>query len=315
MSERVEVGVSEPQPYYQQLKAQDGHLIPLWHWSCAQPTQIVVIVHGFAEHSQRYRQLANFLHTHNRAVVVFDQRGHGVACNREYLGSINAKTGFWHWQNDLDQVITWIKDDYPHTPLIVYGHSMGSIISRAYMVDHSDKIQGLVLTGVATISPMMRALAHWFSFAVSKLFATKHSGFVQRRIFAGFNKRVPEPQSHFAWLSSDATAVAEYDADPLTGFVASIGFWHQVAVGLASIKITACQDKSLPIALFYGQQDPLVKYGKTMQGFEKQLQTRGFSNVHSTRYSEMRHELQHEQQRGVYFVDLLAWLDKQLVKK
>ena len=226
MSERVEVGVSEPQPYYQQLKAQDGHLIPLWHWSCAQPTQIVVIVHGFAEHSQRYRQLANFLHTHNRAVVVFDQRGHGVACNREYLGSINAKTGFWHWQNDLDQVITWIKDDYPHTPLIVYGHSMGSIISRAYMVDHSDKIQGLVLTGVATISPMMGALAHWFSFAVSKLFATKHSGLCNAAFFPG---SINVCQSHSLILRGSAAMRPQWPSMMLTH---SLALWRVLVFGI-----------------------------------------------------------------------------------
>jgi len=62
------------------ITASDGTKIPavIYNYTGEKSVKgIVVIIHGFGEHTGGYRELAEYLGRNDYASVIFDQRGHG----------------------------------------------------------------------------------------------------------------------------------------------------------------------------------------------------------------------------------------------
>lgn len=48
---------------------------------------------------------------------------------------------------DEKEIIEKIRKDYPDTSIFLFGHSMGSFISRHYLAKHTKIVNGLILSG------------------------------------------------------------------------------------------------------------------------------------------------------------------------
>ena len=108
---------------------------------------VVVLVHGFGEHSGRYKNnsIPMLLHS-NCAVVTYDNVGHGKSSGKRghcpsYIALLDILGG----------VIEKAQECYPNMPLFLYGHSMGGNLVLNYALRRETKIAGIVVT-----SPYLR---------------------------------------------------------------------------------------------------------------------------------------------------------------
>ncbi|MBW4803821.1 MULTISPECIES: alpha/beta hydrolase [Lactobacillaceae] len=117
---------------------------------CAAPKAVIVIVHGLAEHLDRYDYLANYLQRRNFAIYRYDQRGHGRSA-----GERGAYTDFNNFADDVKNVVAWARSENQHLPIFVLGHSMGGGSVMAFGTKYPNYVKGII-----SISALTRYNAH-----------------------------------------------------------------------------------------------------------------------------------------------------------
>ncbi|MBC7248758.1 MAG: lysophospholipase [Anaerolineae bacterium] len=158
------------------------------------PRAVLVVAHGYAEHSGRYTHVADYFVGQGYVVYALDHRGHGESAGRR--GYFER---FQFLVDDLDKFVTVVRAIGGVGPLFLVGHSMGGLLATAYTIQHPDRVDGLVLSGPwfrpsEGVSPLLQAL----SGVVARLFP----GMGVTRLAATAISRDPE-------------VVACYDSDPL----------------------------------------------------------------------------------------------------
>lgn len=111
---------------------------------------IVVILHGMSEHKERYNYFLEKLANNQYLPVIYDHRGHGKSLKNSkdlgYFYSDNADT----LSEDTKIVINYFQEKYPHLPVILFAHSMGTLIARNFISTNDDAISKLILCGPPT---------------------------------------------------------------------------------------------------------------------------------------------------------------------
>lgn len=299
------------------LVANDGHRIPLRHWPVASPRAVIHIVHGMAEHSGTYVDVAAVLNAAGYAVLAHDHRCHGLAAPQDHLGDVGPQQ---HWAgvcHDMATVNADIHHRYPELPLILIGHSMGSFISQYFAQHFPDQLNLLLLEGSSFEAPWFSSLSSLLSnFESWRLGVNGRSPLIQALSFGAFNKAFKNPRTAFDWLSRNNKFVDAYVADPLCGFQLSNGYWSDFTKGLAELyrphslkRIRA----DLPIYIFSGDKDPVGHQGRGAEKLANALrEVSGCRDVTLRLYPEARHDLLHETNHEEVLTDLLAWIKRHL---
>lgn len=132
------------------FKADDGQEIFVSKWSPkeGQAKAIIQISHGMAEHIARYDRFASMLTNAGYIVYGNDHRGHGrtagVIANVGYFADAN---GFNLVVNDMLTLTHIAQKEHPDLPVFLFGHSMGSLLSRNYITKHGEGLKGVILSG------------------------------------------------------------------------------------------------------------------------------------------------------------------------
>ena len=110
------------------------------------------------EHVQRYDALARALTGRGLVVYGQDHRGHGAtARHADELGQLGPD-GWSQLVGDIDLLVSRIRDEQPGLPLVLLAHSMGSFAVQQYLLDHSDRVDAVVLTGTTALDQLEPAL-------------------------------------------------------------------------------------------------------------------------------------------------------------
>lgn len=122
------------------------------YWQCWLPEReikaIVLIAHGYAEHSGRYMNVVNYFVPKSYAVYALDHRGHGRSD-----GNINEVSDFSSFVTDLKNFFDIIRQKHPDKKIFLIGHSMGSVISLLYTIEYQHELAGLVISGGGIAKP------------------------------------------------------------------------------------------------------------------------------------------------------------------
>lgn len=106
-------------------------------WTKDEPAQgTVIITHGLAEHSECYHPLAKVLAENNWHVIAWDLRGHGRSeGKRGYVRDFND------YERDLENLVNVVRrqTQVPEAPFILFGHSMGGLITLQYLIRSKQK--------------------------------------------------------------------------------------------------------------------------------------------------------------------------------
>jgi len=275
------------------------------------PIAIVQLVHGMCEHKERYISLMRFLSEKGYVCVINDHRGHGKSIkNANDLGYF-YDGGYLAMIDDTYAVTTFIKQRYVGLPVYLFGHSMGSMVVRAYTKRYDDQLAGLIVCG----SPSYNA-ANSIGQSITKCDTKKYgdhyrSAKMQKLSFGNYNKAFGEVSSPNAWICSDTAVVAQYDANPLCNFVfTSNGFYNLFALmdDAYARKGWKLSNPQLPIWFISGEDDPCFIAPKKFNQAVENMKKVGYVDVTSKLYPHMRHEILNEIDKQQVWDDVLRQL-------
>ena len=298
------------------FKAEDQKELFVYRWlpdEGAPRKAIVHIAHGMAEHAARYARVAEVLVAAGYAVYADDHRGHGkTASSPDELGWLGAG-GVKRAVQDLQQLLVLEKAESPGLPAVLFGHSMGSHLTQALLIEDGGSLRGAVLSG-SSGKPSLIAAAGRIVARLERLRlgAKGHSGLLQGLSFDAFNKAFAPNRTAFDWLSRDEAEVDTYIADPLCGFAVSTQLWVELLDLLGDVARPERQarvPRDLPIYIFAGARDPVGENTKSLEQLVSAYRSAGVEDVSHKFYPGGRHEMLNETNRDEVTRDLVAWLD------
>lgn len=272
---------------------------------------VLQIAHGMAEHKERYFPFMEYLAARGIASVIHDHRGHGASVkNPDDLGFMYA--GGWNAMvEDVKKVQDWAKDRFPGLPVILMGHSMGSMVVRAFTKRYDSAIDGLIVCGCPSNNPAKGA-----GKVLASLVAAIRGGHFRSKLldsmsFGSFNKPF-EAEGELAWLSANRDNVKSYIADPLCGFCFTAnGFMNLMGLmqDCYSSKGWTMQNSGMPVHFISGAEDPCRTSDKDFRKAVDAMKAVGYVNTDGRLYPGMRHEILNETDRATVWNDILSMLD------
>jgi alpha-beta hydrolase superfamily lysophospholipase len=297
------------------FKVEDQKELFVYRWlpdEGAKKKAIVHIAHGMAEHGGRYARVAEALVEAGYAVYADDHRGHGKTAADGELGWMGPD-GFRRAMQDLQQLIVYEKGENPGLPAVLFGHSMGSYLTQAFLIEAGASLRAAVLSGTGGKPSLIASLGRLVARVERARLGPKgQSALLKALSFDEFNKGFRPNRTAFDWLSRDEAEVDKYVADPLCGFAVSTQLWVDLLDGLAAISDPAQQAKvprDLPIYVFAGSEDPVGEKTRSIQQLLGAYGRAGVQDVTHQFYAGARHETLNETNRDEVTRNLVAWLD------
>ena len=127
------------------LKASDGYALSLAVFEREHPRGYIQIIHGMEEHKERYEAFAEQLRQAGFTVVTSDMRGHGEHAPK--LGFFKEKDGDRYLLSDQVQITAYIRERFQTEKVMIFAHSMGTIIARNLLCTQSHSYAKVVLSG------------------------------------------------------------------------------------------------------------------------------------------------------------------------
>lgn len=295
-----------------------------------EPRGILQLVHGMAEHRERYHDFMDYCANQGFVVIIHDHRGHGASVESKNDWGYFGPDGVNGIIADVHQVTEYIKARFPELPLTLFGHSMGSLVVRCYMQKYDADVNGLIVCG--SPSKRMGAGAGKLIAKILQVFrGAKHrSKFVNQLAFGGYNQKsaklarqngqtvdMAEQYSTLnSWIVSDPAVVAAYDADPRDGFTFTLnGF--ETLFGLVqraySKKGWVMANPEVPIFFIAGADDPCIISHEDFAKAVNFMRQRGYQHVSSKLYPGMRHEILNEKGKQEVWRDVVNFISQNVL--
>lgn len=292
----------------------NGYCSIAWHLylPLEEPKAIVQLSHGMCEYVNRYEPLAEYLTARGIIFCGNDHLGHGDSIRSERDLGFFGKQG---WQSEVKNMYRFtlmLHERFPHLPIILLGHSMGSFLARAYLALCPDHLAAACLCGTSgalPTAPIGLILAHLIGKFKGQFY---RSEFLQKLAFGKYNDRIVPRRSSFDWLSHSDEVVDRYIADPRCNFTFTAnGFQNLLSVlHFASSKKAFDQTPSLPLLLICGSADPVGQYGKGVLQTATRYFHAGVFDLSCHIYPGERHEIFNEPEYELAFSDFYHFVSR-----
>ncbi len=252
-------------------------------WRPEQPKAVVLVVHGFGEHSGRYGYLVPPLTAAGYAVYALDHRGHGRSPGKR--GHIDS---FDDYLADVRALAAFAQAASPGLPVVVFGHSLGGLIALLYALRYPSGLAGVIasapLLTKPNVSPMLLTVAQLLS-RVAPSFA----------LDTGLDATT---------ISRDPAEVARYTSDPQVHSKSTARAGSEIMKAIDWAQAHA-GELTVPLLLYHGDADNLVpiegsrRFFAAVQEQDKQFVERpgGY------------HESHNDLGRDELFAMIVAWLN------
>lgn len=281
------------------------------------PRAIVQIVHGIAEHINRYDDFMKFLAENGILAVGDDHLGHGQSVTEaDDLGFFNDKDGWDYAVMDEERLHDLMVEEYPNIPYLFFGHSMGSFITRTLIIKHPEMYDAAIISGTGHQS---KALVYGGGIMANALVALKGARSDGKALndvaFGTYLSHIKNPRTPFDWLSRNVAAVDKYIADPMCGFICKASLYRDMMGGVkfvTSQKNINKMNKEKPIYFMSGAEDPVGDYGVGVEKAYKAFCDAGLHDVKMRLYPGGRHEMLNETNNAEVYKDILDWINKKI---
>jgi len=245
---------------------------------------VVVFLHGFTEHAGRYGELAETLAGRGFAVWAIDLRGHGKSQGQKvFFRSIDEHL------DDLDRLLARVREEFPHHPLFLMGHSMGAAIVLLSAMERDPQAAGVVAS-----APPVRIGSGVFPLL-------RHLAAVVGRIFP----RLRLVSIGSSMLSRDPEVIDDFRNDPLV-YHGRFPVRSGAEVFRASMRIRRGMHRlRLPVLILHGTGDMVTSAKASGElvaaaaSTDKTLKT----------YDGLYHDLVHEPEKAAVMADVVTWLE------
>jgi lysophospholipase len=244
------------------------------------PRAAMVLVHGIGEHAARYEHVGAAFAEAGIDVLAHDQRGFG-----ETAGERGHVETFDEFLADIEPLIADRRA--LDVPVILMGHSLGGLVSTAYLVSDRPQPDLAVLSSPALAAELprwQRTSAPVLGAIVPKL-----------RIPADFDGSV---------LSRDKQVQVDYEDDPLRVPSSTARLGREILRTMKTVS-TSLDRLRIPTYVLHGADDTLVPVSAS-QPLES------LPNVTRRVWAGLRHECLNEPERDVVIAEIVTWLDAQL---
>ena len=279
---------------------------------------VLQICHGVAEHIARYDAFARYLNGLGIAVVGHDHLGHGLSLPEGgtpvYFGESNT------WNTVVDDIYVLhqrIRLWYPDVPLCIMGHSMGSFLTRTYLIRYPGTVKAAIIMGTGWQPKAVIAGGMAVAKAVGAVVGENGtSDLVTNLAFGAYNKLFAPNRTSCDWLSADEGNVDAYMADPLCGADATVGLFRQMLSGIRfnqKLSNLRQMDPRIPVLFVAGEKDPVGDCGNGVRRTYQEFRRAGVQDCTLKLYPGLRHEILHEKaQQQQIFEDIGQWLTSKL---
>ena len=248
---------------------------------------VLFIVHGVGEYIGRYTNVVNYFVPLGYAVYGIDHIGHGKSG-----GEREMVERFEDYTQNLEIFYKMVSAWQPDKPIIIYGHSMGGLISSLYLIDHQADFKAGILSAAAAKVPDN---INGFTIAMGKFLS---------KIAPKFGLIALDTN----YLSHDREVVDTYNADPQV-------FHGKMPVRLSAEMLSAMKrveeefhKVTLPLFILHGGGDKIVE----PEGGKLLYEKAGSKDKTMKIYDGLYHEVHNEPEREMMFKDLEEWLEARL---
>lgn len=208
---------------------------------------------------------------------------------------------------DIYRVTRNIRKEYPDLPLILYGHSMGSLAVRAYLRNHDNAIDALIVSGCPAYNNMV-PIGRLLVKIIAGIFGMRYrSGYIQNLVLRSFEKRFRKENRKNAWLAVEKSVAEKFESDPLCIFTYTMN-GILTLLNLESITYKSAgyqvENPDLPVLFLSGKDDPCYINERKWNKAVKRMRALGYHELTEIRYDGMRHEIHNEKDRSRVFQDI-----------
>ena len=250
------------------------------------PKAVLVVVHGFGEHSGRYGNVVDWFVPKGYAVYALDWRGHGRSAGKR--GHVES---FAEIRSDVKVFLNLVRSEEPDQAIFLLGHSLGGLIVLDNVLHDSSGLVGVVASGPLLCAPGISPFLLWV-------------GKVLSRIWPGLALDVGLDVTA---LSRDGSVVEAYVNDPLVHGKATPRFNTEL---MAAIEWTQAHagDMDLPCLIVHGDSDRLCPPEASQEFFENVT----FDDKERIEYQGYFHEVFNDVGKEKVLADVEAWLERHL---
>ena len=284
---------------------------------------VVQIVHGQAERANRYARFAKALTDQGYAAFSHDLRGHGETCQLDkpgtewgIMGHFADEDGWNKCVNDGLLVQAEMAKRFAGKNVVLFGHSLGSMIAQNMMIFNPRPYSGLCLSG-CLLGVTARTYALRLIIWGQHLFLGGRAPgqWIHMLTFDSFLEPFQPIKTPADWLSRDVEECEKFVADPLLGATSSAQHWLDFANGfeyISRVQNLKLIGTDMPVAVFGGTMDAAADMGAGFQRLVKAYQQAGFKDFEQTVYEGARHELLNETNRDEVTADMLDWINRKM---
>ncbi len=270
---------------------------------------IFQISHGMAEHKERYYKFMEYLAENGYVTVINDHRGHGKSVkNNDDLGYFYDNSAEYIVE-DLHQITKLMKEKYPNKPVVLFGHSMGSMVVRKYIKKYDDEIDKLIICGSPSRNKYAKIGLNTAKL-VEKLKGEKYrSKLIQKLAFGSYSSK--KEKSENSWICNNKETVNNYDKDELCGFTFTANGFQNLfglMIDIYDKNGWKLNNKNLPILFIAGSNDPVIINKEKWLESQKFLKNLGYNNIQNKLYDEMRHEILNEKESNLVYEEILDFI-------
>ncbi|MGB5378796.1 lysophospholipase [Muriicola sp.] len=302
------------------FKSTDGESICYYRWE-ANPRLpfkgVVQIVHGLGEHVGRYNHMAHLLQEEGYSVYGNDHRAHGKTAEiKRLFGYYGGNEYFDDCIEDMHVLSNLMRYEHPNSKFILFGHSMGSLLSRKYVTKYGKELDALILSGTASFIKVLGTIGLVTASTV-KTFKGRERGnaFLKDFFFGEFNKKFKPNRTKLDWISTDEKQVDLFEKDPYRTEDFSLGVFLDIIKNSKKVnspEAFKATPKDLPILMFSGDKDPVGEMGKGVKRVAKQYEKYGINDFTFNLYEGGRHEMLNETNAEAVQQEIIGWLNQRI---
>ena len=279
------------------------------------PRAVVQIVHGMSEHVERYAPFAEFLVGRGFVVCANDHVGHGKTAGEHDLGHMPLANGSDVLVEDVHALREKVCERYPHARHVMFGHSMGSFVTRVYLTRHADGLSAAILCGTGQQPRIQTVAGRVITRLIAQIRGERHvSRFVDSLGAGAYGRAIKDARTDVDWISSDPDVVDEYIADPLCGQPFTVGAYATLASLVADAtdaRLARRVPKDLPLLFVAGAEDPVGDCGRGVARAVDEYRNAGVRLVEMGIYPGARHEILNEPCHEAVWHDVEEFLARQ----
>lgn len=254
----------------------------------SKPKAIVCMIHGFADHTNRFVHVADFLVKKGYGYVGFDLRGHGKSD-----GKRGHTPDYDTLMKDIFTFVNIVKEKYKDIPLFLYGHSMGGNLVLTYVLRYHPQY----FTGIIVTSP-------WLQLSFEPPAIKVALGRLIGKIFPTFTEK---SEVDAQGLSHDPEIGKAYKADPLVHNDISVSMFTGIT-SAGEAALIAAHRFHLPLLLMHGTADPITSH-RASKKFAVQVKP---NLIKFVEWKDMKHELHNEICKTEVLTTISDWIEDRL---